>query len=233
MTFTFALYMNELREVLKDARADIKNENEKFLHGDYIKFFINGITKSGNDTNDLQLRVTNGVTYTKAKRGVDYLRINGNCKLCEKQYENIKGQSNNILKYTFIIEQDPFSLNDTRKIDNAYREYIEVVVKKLNEHKHNIKQNAALQILGENRTTIAKEIISSHCGSSKKYREALIGEHSTNIASEDVYRQVVHEYNNNTNLNIKVSPIKELLIKMEKRLLRASKHQIKVRQTKY
>lgn len=49
MNFTFALYLNELKEVIKDARLDSKNEFKRYLQDDFVKYFRDGVVKSNND----------------------------------------------------------------------------------------------------------------------------------------------------------------------------------------
>jgi hypothetical protein len=82
------------------------------------------------------------------------------------QLSNLKGQSNNILKYNYVIKNNPLSVNDSCKLDNLKN--IEVNVEKINEHKHSSRPNHNLQILAEESEKIALDIISYHGSSSKK-----------------------------------------------------------------
>jgi hypothetical protein len=66
--------------------------------------------------------------------------------VCEKQYPKLKGESDKILKYIFTIDKkflflikSPFSLNESRKIDERNREYVEVKAERVNSHKHDLQ----------------------------------------------------------------------------------------------
>jgi hypothetical protein len=224
-TATFPLYLNDLKEVVKDPRIDLLYSTKKHLKGNFIKYFIDGkltsnsfkmnnhrlrfkgLNRATKQPSDIQLQPINSVMYEEPNKVQTYIRINADCKICKKQYDEPKLHTRDICKFTFIIEQNPFSLNDSKKIDHHNKEYVDVKVRQLNDHKHDLKPEIKLNMRNEERKAIAEDMILNHRGSAKRYQLAAISRDKKSIPSLYALRKVKGEYTkSNHKIDFKVRP---------------------------
>jgi hypothetical protein len=99
------------------------------------------------------------------------------------------------------------------------KRYLDVSVEVKNSHHHNIKSNFKLQIQGNDRTDVAKDIILSHRGSSKKYRQALIAKKARAIPTEETLRQIKHEYMDEFKIEANVQPHRLCTVHTERKYI--------------
>lgn len=67
-------------------------------------------------------------------------------------------------------------------MDENNKEYVEFKAIKVNNHKHDIQPNVVLQIIGEDRSKVALDIINKHQGFVKRYIQSLNAAKATSVA---------------------------------------------------
>ena len=212
--YEIPILVSKINEIVELSRENPKSKYSRILHGDYMKVFLQAIREVEKKT--INLTPTNALVYSETKRSnTDYLTITAYCNDCKRVN---KINPNKFGKYQIKILKNPSLLQTTIACiqhNDHYHDMIKLPVPATVPASVQTQDSSSnqiieinkieyksTQIIGEERSIVAQEIMNKHFGSARRYRLHLLSQNIKNVPEEEVFRKILSEYNSKDQMAI-------------------------------